>query len=399
MAMESHQKELPFAEAEGSRAERKNLLGLAMLKVGVDAEESKLLEWVFNVTDGGTRGQLRKTLNELRATPWGLCCGIDKARASVQRMRRRGLLVVEETWLAGGGQGPNCYQIDWDGIRNLLSLPTAIPVNYQAHRPSAQSEEVGGGRDGMGGVGPAHPRVGPAAIPVNYQAHRPSAQSEEVGGGRDGMGGVGPAHPRVGPAHPRVGPAHPRVGPAHPRVGPAQGHIRNIPLSSLFLAGRPEGSVESEAKTEAPNTTVETAPRWTPESRTTVVAALRRVGYDHQVSSRLARESETVLGLSPDEVTGICEEFLLPANRQRFRRCGAVGYRIRNGSWPADGVVPLHAARKAASTHSDKARSLESERVLREIVLAGRAAKLPESEIRTRLRQSLPADFCQSNGW
>ena len=340
MAMESHQKELPFAEAEGSRAERKNLLGLAMLKVGVDAEESKLLEWVFNVTDGGTRGQLRKTLNELRATPWGLCCGIDKARASVQRMRRRGLLVVEETWLAGGGQGPNCYQIDWDGIRNLLSLPTAIPVNYQAHRPSAQSEEVGGGRDGMGGVGPAHPRV-----------------------------------------------------------GPAQGHIRNIPLSSLFLAGRPEGSVESEAKTEAPNTTVETAPRWTPESRTTVVAALRRVGYDHQVSSRLARESETVLGLSPDEVTGICEEFLLPANRQRFRRCGAVGYRIRNGSWPADGVVPLHAARKAASTHSDKARSLESERVLREIVLAGRAAKLPESEIRTRLRQSLPADFCQSNGW
>lgn len=36
MAMDSHQKELPFAEAEGSRAERKNMLGLAMLKVGVD---------------------------------------------------------------------------------------------------------------------------------------------------------------------------------------------------------------------------------------------------------------------------------------------------------------------------------------------------------------------------
>lgn len=351
MAMDSHQKELPFAEAEGSRAERKNMLGLAMLKVGVDAEESRLMEWVFNITDGGTRGTLRKTLTELRATPWGLCCSEDKARSAVARMKRRGLLVVDETWLGSGAQGPNAFRVDWDGIRDILCLPSVLPANYRAPNQSS-----------------------------------PGSASDQGEGGWEPGGGVAPSHPRVAASQGGVAPSHP--------------YNRNITLPNLFLAGRPEEVAVAEAKTADPPRSVETAPLgWTPENRSTVVAALRSVGYDHQVSSRLARESETVLGQSPDEVLAICEEFLHPANRQRFRRCGAVGYRIRNGSWPADGVVPLHAARKAASAHSDKTRSLESERVLREIVLAGRAAKLPEDEIRSRLRQSLPAEFCQANGW
>jgi hypothetical protein len=157
---------------------------------------------------------------------------------------------------------------------------------------------------------------------------------------------------------------------------------------------------EAEAEDREPTQSVEASPsRWTPESRSKVVAALRQVGYDHQVASRLARESETVLGHTPDAVLAICEEFTLPANRQRFRRCGAVGYRIRNGSWPADGVVPLHAARQAEAAHSDRSRKLESERVLRQIVLAGRTAKASDAEIRARLRTALPEEFCAANGW
>ncbi|MFO7877963.1 MAG: hypothetical protein R6U55_15410 [Desulfovermiculus sp.] len=89
------QQQLPFAQAEGTRADRKNLLGLALLKAGRDLHLSKLCEWIFNVTAGGTDGDLTRSYKELAAAPWGLCCSRNKARLVVARARTLGIVAVE----------------------------------------------------------------------------------------------------------------------------------------------------------------------------------------------------------------------------------------------------------------------------------------------------------------
>jgi hypothetical protein len=75
------QPELPFGEAEGSFAERKELLGLALLRANASIYESQFMLWLFNVTHGGIHGFLEKSYAELAARPWGLCCHPNQAAA------------------------------------------------------------------------------------------------------------------------------------------------------------------------------------------------------------------------------------------------------------------------------------------------------------------------------
>jgi hypothetical protein len=114
------QRELPFGEAEGSHAERKEKLGLALLKAKADLHLVQLCLWIFNVTDGGVRGTLRKSYEELGGMPWGLCCGVTKVKATLNRALRLGLVECVQTFVAGGGYGANEYRIDWEGVSELL---------------------------------------------------------------------------------------------------------------------------------------------------------------------------------------------------------------------------------------------------------------------------------------
>jgi hypothetical protein len=122
------QSDLPFAEIEGTKAELKNMLGIALLKVNANIYLAQLCVWVFNVTTGmGRREPLRKSYAELSQRPWGLCCHPTNVACTVKKARRLRLLTVTETWSGPGIQGPNEYAINWAGVQALVALPMPAP--------------------------------------------------------------------------------------------------------------------------------------------------------------------------------------------------------------------------------------------------------------------------------
>jgi hypothetical protein len=112
---------LDFRVAEGTHAERRQRLGLALISVGCDAELSRLCEYVFNVTSGGVNGALTKTYAELSARPWNMCCSKSKARATVDLAVELGLLSKAEDRYTARGQKANSYAINWEGIARILN--------------------------------------------------------------------------------------------------------------------------------------------------------------------------------------------------------------------------------------------------------------------------------------
>jgi len=113
---------LPFAEGEGSHAERWNDLGIALLRIPprqCTAQLAGLVRWIFNVTKGGVTGSLTKSFSELAQRPWGLCCDERTVRRTVSTAQRYGLIAIEEQRRWDGGQQPNAYRIDWAGVAAL----------------------------------------------------------------------------------------------------------------------------------------------------------------------------------------------------------------------------------------------------------------------------------------
>ncbi len=123
---ETDQAALPFGEAEGTAAERKSLLGMALVKVKADLHLAQLCLWTFNATEAGTRGRLAKSYSELASAPWGLCCGRSKVFDTVREARALGLLVVEESRNGYGSQAANEYAIDWEGVRRIIGLDAVL---------------------------------------------------------------------------------------------------------------------------------------------------------------------------------------------------------------------------------------------------------------------------------
>lgn len=141
---------LPFSAAEASHAEQRNLLGLALARVGASLAVRVLVEWVFNV---GRHGHaLEKSYAELAARPWGLCCSEGGARFVVNAARKLRLIRAEERLYSSLGQRGNAYTIDWDGVRALL-----------AGRPGASDSQGGASHyqppasDSQGGASDYHP--------------------------------------------------------------------------------------------------------------------------------------------------------------------------------------------------------------------------------------------------
>lgn len=113
-----------FEKSEGTRADLKNLLGLALMKSQANLYLAQLMIWIFNTTD--SRSVLKKSYDELAATPWGLCCHRNQAYATVQKAKRLGLLKVTPTYGGPGIQAANEYAIDWPGVRRVVGLKSII---------------------------------------------------------------------------------------------------------------------------------------------------------------------------------------------------------------------------------------------------------------------------------
>lgn len=132
MPHETSQRELPFGEAEGSFAERKELLGMALLKIRADIYLCQFVVWVFNATSGGVSGALQRSYDELAQAPFGLVCSKRKAQDTVSHALRMGLVGCTETRNSDGGRGTNCYWIDWAGVRQLVGL-NVVPHGTGRH--------------------------------------------------------------------------------------------------------------------------------------------------------------------------------------------------------------------------------------------------------------------------
>jgi hypothetical protein len=116
-----------FDDSEGTRADLKSLLGIALLKSKANLYLAQLMIWIFNTTDRG-KPTLKKSYDELADRPWGLCCSRNQAYATVQKAKRLGLLSIKTTWTGPGIQGANEYAIDWVGVRKVVGLRQ--PVTY-----------------------------------------------------------------------------------------------------------------------------------------------------------------------------------------------------------------------------------------------------------------------------
>jgi hypothetical protein len=137
---------LPFAEAEGSHSERRNVLELALMRCRADLTLARLLLTVFSATAGGKEGATyKRTLQELAASDrWGLWCSPKTAQRAVDRARDLGLLLVEATRGPAGEQRANEYAIDWPGIYAALNL-SRRPGSVPPPRPSSA-----GGQNDLG---------------------------------------------------------------------------------------------------------------------------------------------------------------------------------------------------------------------------------------------------------
>ncbi len=181
--MTERQKDLPFAEAEGSRAERRNLLGLALLRGAADCQLSVFVQWVFNATAGGADGELIRSYQDLAARPWGLCCSASKARSTVGRARQLGLVRLAENRYTSGGQRANGYSIDWDGVRRRLGFEPHPRSDEVRSKP--QPEEVRpGALTEQGGVSTRHPYKEHSHLASSLQLPEPvpeaAAEAEKI---------------------------------------------------------------------------------------------------------------------------------------------------------------------------------------------------------------------------
>jgi len=113
--MNDAQTSLPLGLAEGTFADRKQALGLALVRVQADLHLTQLMLWIFNSTAGGLH-TFTRTYEDLAARPWGLCCSPKTAQRRVADAKHFRWITVNQTRRADGGDGPLEIEINWNGI-------------------------------------------------------------------------------------------------------------------------------------------------------------------------------------------------------------------------------------------------------------------------------------------
>jgi hypothetical protein len=122
-----------FEQSEGTRADLKNDLGIALLKCNANIYLAQLMIWVFNTTD--RTKPLKKSYDELAARPWGLCCSRSQAYATVKKAERLGLLHAKPTYAGPGIQGANEYSIDWEGVHRIVGVRRGVTYTTTCDPP------------------------------------------------------------------------------------------------------------------------------------------------------------------------------------------------------------------------------------------------------------------------
>jgi hypothetical protein len=139
------QQHVPFWRYSAAYEEERGYLGLAVMRLRCDLHEVQFLLWLFNTTEAGRKGTLQKSYKQIADWPWGLCCSPDKAESTVQKLQRKRLCHVEETWNAQGIQTANRYTYDRDlilaacGLRRQPPAAEAAPPAAEAAPPAAEA--------------------------------------------------------------------------------------------------------------------------------------------------------------------------------------------------------------------------------------------------------------------
>jgi len=156
MTDQTQQQELPFAQAEGSYAEREALVLAALARAECDLYLARFVMQVFYYTAGGTGEPLKKSYAELAARPRWLCCSASKARSTVRRAIDLGLIEVDAANYSRGARDANRYSIDWAGVRAGRLTHAHHPVGFGLIRQGHVLLEQGLGSTEQGPVSGEH---------------------------------------------------------------------------------------------------------------------------------------------------------------------------------------------------------------------------------------------------
>ncbi len=142
--MTQHQQQLPFGAAEGTYAERKALLWVALRQCGAGPQVVRFCEWLFDSTDGGLGQPIVASYRELATKPWLMNCSRSTLKRAVADGLRYGLVACEEVWDAVGRNVGNRYSLDRAGIRKLVSQASGRePVGVQNEPVPVHHEPLG----------------------------------------------------------------------------------------------------------------------------------------------------------------------------------------------------------------------------------------------------------------
>jgi hypothetical protein len=310
--MERSQTALPFAEAEGTHNERRNLLELALMRCRADLTLARLLLTVFSATAGGRAGQVyKRTLQELAGSDrWGLWCSPKTAQRAVCRARDLGLLVVEDKRGPAGEQRPNEYSIDWPGVLAALDLsrrPGSTPTpRAPARRSSADGQTDQGAGQIDQGAGQIDHHIEEVEISSKISLSPPSPSAPR---GRDASAAGG----------------------------------------EFDRAGRREARaiVTTDGRLEL-STVAASGPSWS-----SVEAKLRQAGA---LNAAELVEHGRGLGRSPADLDRVA--VVLAANVGRFSAPGgAAKFYLDAGRWPVEGVVDPIAQAERARQEAERRRA------------------------------------------
>jgi hypothetical protein len=161
---------------------------------------------------------------------------------------------------------------------------------------------------------------------------------------------------------------------------------------SSFLSD--QSSFKGTFKGSAQGSALRTAapyPQHPNEDQDTAAAAIVALGFSGSVARELVAQSD-----QPDQLPAELDRLLAIARRNTKkldRPHAAVVYRLRHGTWPADGIRDDEGEPDVTQKPPDP------ERLYNDIVWAGRRKRAPDEAIRRVLQTHLPQEFLTQQGW
>jgi hypothetical protein len=133
---DEQQTQLPFAEAEGTYAERKALLWVALREYRARGHLFRFCEWLFDATAGGLGEPVVVSYSELVMKPWLMNCSKSTLRRTVAKAISVGLVTVEETVDSTGRLTGNRYALNQQTIGRMVTRFANRPLG------AVQDEQV-----------------------------------------------------------------------------------------------------------------------------------------------------------------------------------------------------------------------------------------------------------------